>query len=76
MPVTPQQFATLLQQSSLNRSEKNALIGSLPRFSSGQIQKIAKILEEDAADQDIIFTEAKVKTASIQLKMKIGLEKL
>ena len=73
MPYTPQQFATLLRESSLTREDEDAVIGLLPHLTMKQIEKLGKVFEKDVKDTDKVFQKAQLKGETIQLKMVIEL---
>lgn len=76
MSITPQQFAKLLKQSTLEAGEQEEILKILPKLTMAQIQELANILKEDVKQQEKSLDEAKGKQDQAILKMNVELQKI
>ena len=76
MYISPEQFAQLLQKSTLTPRERNAVLDLLPILTLAQIQELSKVLLDDLKGQGEAMAKAKRKRDQILLKFDLELDQL
>ena len=75
MQITPQKFAHMLKNSSLDKSQQKAILDILPHLTLNQIQEISTILTTEAHELENLLNEANSQKQRVQLKLNLKLEK-
>ena len=70
MIITPSQFAAYLLDSTLEPSEKEAIMKLLPGLTFAQIQGIGAVLKHDVDTQEDILRKAQLKTDTLLQKLE------
>lgn len=74
MQITPQHFAQLLKDSTLDRAEEDAVIQLLPNCSPKEIEQLTAVLVEDVKAKEKILQKAKLQAETAKLKMEVELQ--
>lgn len=76
MNITPETFAKLLKNSTLNNTDQLAILNLLPSLTEDQTAELANILKIDNKNQERSLKNATSKRDEILLKFKLELQSI